>query len=106
MENKRKRILDIDPQAIFWDGMDEAIIGITNEGVPVYDNHQMEIILMRDNKWDWETAAEWLEFNILAAYVGDRTPIHMWIMPKDGTTYIQSLDKSNDPKGAGVGGES
>jgi hypothetical protein len=25
---------------------------------------------------------------------------------KDGTTYIQSLDKVNEPKGAGVGGES
>ena len=25
---------------------------------------------------------------------------------EDGTTYIQSLDKSNEPKGAGVGGES
>jgi len=25
---------------------------------------------------------------------------------KDGTTYIQSLDKANEPKGAGVGGES
>ena len=82
-ELKRKRILDIDPQAILWDGLDEAIIGITNEGVPVYDNHQMEIILMRDNKWDWETSAEWLEFNILSAYVGDRTPIHMWVMPNE-----------------------
>lgn len=25
---------------------------------------------------------------------------------KDGTTYIQSLDKHNEPKGVGVGGES
>jgi len=25
---------------------------------------------------------------------------------EDGTTYIQNLDKSNEPKGAGVGGES
>ena len=25
---------------------------------------------------------------------------------KDGTTYIQSLDKANEPKGTGVGGES
>jgi hypothetical protein len=25
---------------------------------------------------------------------------------EDGTTYIQSLDKYNEPKGAGVGGES
>jgi hypothetical protein len=82
-ESKRKRILDIDPQAILWDGLDEAIIGITNEGVPVYDIHQMEIILMRDNKWDWETAAEWVEFNILSAYLGDRTPINMWVMPNE-----------------------
>jgi hypothetical protein len=25
---------------------------------------------------------------------------------EDGTTYIQNIDKSNEPKGAGVGGES
>ena len=25
---------------------------------------------------------------------------------EDGTTYIQSIDKSNEPKGAGAGGES
>ncbi len=25
---------------------------------------------------------------------------------EDGTTYIQNLDKANEPKGAGVGGES
>jgi hypothetical protein len=25
---------------------------------------------------------------------------------EDGTTYIQSIDKANEPKGAGVGGES
>ena len=25
---------------------------------------------------------------------------------EDGTTYIQNLDKSNEPKGVGVGGES
>jgi hypothetical protein len=25
---------------------------------------------------------------------------------EDGTTYVQNLDKSNEPKGAGVGGES
>ena len=83
IELKRKRILDIDPQAILWDGLDEAIIGITEEGIPVYDIHQMEILLMRDNKWDWETAAEWVEFNILRAYMGDRTPIHMWTMPSE-----------------------
>ena len=83
MENKRKRILDIDPQAILWDGLDEAIIGITEEGVPVYDIHQMEIIIMKQHEWEWEDAAEWVEFNILRAYMGDRTPIHMWAMPKN-----------------------
>jgi hypothetical protein len=80
-ELKRKRILDIDPQAILWDGLDEAIIGITEEGVPVYDIHQMEILLMKQHEWEWEDAAEWVEFNILRAYLGDRTPIHMWAMP-------------------------
>ena len=79
MNLKRKKILEIDPDAILWDNMDEAIIGITDEGIPVYDIHQMEIILMQDGM-DWETAAEWVDFNILSAYLGDRTPIHMWAM--------------------------
>jgi hypothetical protein len=82
MNLKRKRILDIDPDAILWDGMDEAIIGITDEGIPVYDIHQMEIILMQDGM-DWETASDWIDFNILSAYLGDRTPIHMWAMQNE-----------------------
>ena len=80
---KRDRILQIDPDAILWDGLDEAIIGITEEGVPVYDIHQMEIILMKQHGWEWEDAAEWVEFNILRAYMGDRTPIHMWAMQNE-----------------------
>jgi hypothetical protein len=82
MNLKRKRILEIDPDAILWDGMDEAIIGITDEGIPVYDIHQMEIILMQDGM-DWETASDWIDFNILSAYLGDRTPIHMWAMQNE-----------------------
>jgi hypothetical protein len=82
MNLKRKRILEIDPDAILWDGLDEAIIGITDEGIPVYDIHQMEIILMQDGM-DWETASDWIDFNILSAYLGDRTPIHMWAMQNE-----------------------
>lgn len=95
-EIKRKRILSIDPQATLWEGMDGAVIGITEEGVPVYDIHKMELILMQDGM-DWETASEWVEYNILSAYVGDRTPIHMWVLPEEETVndYSKEAEEVN-----------
>jgi hypothetical protein len=41
----------------------------------------MEKELMKKNNWDWETAAEYVEFNILRAYIGEFTPVHVWTIP-------------------------
>lgn len=81
--NRRERIAEINPDAHLWEDLDECIIGITEEGCAVYDIHRMEKELMKKNDWDWETAAEYVEFNILQAYIGDFTPVHVWIMPED-----------------------
>lgn len=81
MSYQRTKIKEINPQAILWDGLDNCIIGITEEACAVYDIHSMEKELMAQNDWDWETAAEYVEFNILRAYGGEFTPIHVWMMP-------------------------
>lgn len=80
--DKRQMIMDINPDAHLWDDLDNCIMGITEEGCAVYDIHEIEKELMKQNEWDWETAAEFVEYNILQAYIGDFTPVHMWPFPK------------------------
>ena len=80
--DKRQMIMDINPDAHLWDDLDNCLIGITEEGCAVYDIHEIEKELMKQNDWDWETSAEWVEYNILQAYIGEFTPVHMWPFPK------------------------
>lgn len=80
--DKRQMIMDINPDAHLWDDLDNCIMGITEEGCAVYDIHEIEKELMKQNEWDWETAAEFVEYNILQAYIGEFTPVHMWSFPK------------------------
>jgi hypothetical protein len=81
--DRRQMVADINPDAHLWDDLDDCIIGITEEGCAVYDIHKMEKELMKKNEWDWETAAEFVEFNILQAYIGDFTPVHVWTIPDE-----------------------
>ena len=80
--DKRQMIMDINPDAHLWDDLDNCIMGITEEGCAVYDIHEIEKELMKQNEWDWETAAEFVEYNILQAYISKFTPVHMWSFSK------------------------
>jgi hypothetical protein len=79
--DRRHMVADINPQAHLWDDLDECIIGITEEGCAVYDIHKMEKELMKTGDMTWEDAAEYVEFNILRAYIGEFTPVHVWTIP-------------------------
>lgn len=66
------------------DGMDEALLGVcmTWNGHMlverlVYDGHAITEVLTRDGMSE-EEAQEYIDFNIIGAYVGDSTPIVMW----------------------------
>lgn len=66
------------------DGMDDAFVGVCMtwngnmlvERV-VYDGRQITDILTRDGMSS-EEAQDYIDFNIIGAYVGDSTPIVMW----------------------------
>lgn len=77
---ERERISEINPEAILWDGLDDAIIGITQDGRVVYDIVMMYKVVWRDNKKHItpDEAREWVDYNILSSYVGEFTPIHIW----------------------------
>jgi hypothetical protein len=69
---------DLDYEGLlFADGFDDAIIGVAErsgmEPVVAYDVNKIIEILARDMSED--EAVEYFEFNILGAYMGERTPV-------------------------------
>ena len=65
-------------------GFDNALIGIgrrcSQEDVLVYDfNKAVKILVNRDNMTE-EEAVEYLEFNTVGAWVGDKTPMFVYPM--------------------------
>lgn len=83
--NIREEIADGDEEMLFCDGFDGALIGKchigTHEGpreVALYDYRLCVESLMRDGSTA-EEAEEFLQFNTLGAYVGDRTPAFAFI---------------------------
>ena len=60
------------------DGFDDALIGCTYGAnvVAVYDIDKMIEILIEEGL-DSDEAAEFLDFNVVGAYVGEKTPKYM-----------------------------
>ena len=67
------------------DGFDEAIIGVCmtwhgNMLVEriVYDGNKLVSLVIGNSDMKEEEAQEYIDFNIIGAYVGDATPVVMW----------------------------
>ena len=72
-------IIDINPEAMLADGFDDAILGMCvqfgSEPVVAYDfNKCVEIIMERDGM-EREEAIDFINFNVVGAYVGLNTPV-------------------------------
>ena len=68
-------ISDINPEALFADGFDEAIVGYDANFTVVYDYSKcMKVLMKRDGMTEHE-AHEFMEFNVVSAYIGDVGPI-------------------------------
>jgi len=68
----------IDSKALFADGFDDAILGLTEveEGWRVcYDIGRILEILVVDHDMESDEAVEYFDFNIGGAYVGPLTPL-------------------------------
>lgn len=73
----REQIAEANPDAILWDGCDDALIGFTQNGEAVYSIEKLREIFTGHGMTD-EEAIEWVEYNILGAHVGEYTPIHIY----------------------------
>lgn len=75
--NIREELSEEYGDLLFADGFDDAILGVAErigmEAVVAYSTLKIIEILSRD--MTEEEAVEYFEFNILGAYVGERTPI-------------------------------
>jgi|TARA_R100001082_G_C4322616_1_gene141842 hypothetical protein len=74
-------------------GFDNALIGIgrrcSQEDVLVYDfNKAVKILVNRDNMTE-EEAVEYLEFNTVGAWVGDKTPMFVYPMTMEEIDEMQ-----------------
>lgn len=80
--NKRTAILEDVEEALFVDGFDDAIVGFcVNSGRVIYSvNGCVETLLTQyadEEQMSREDALEWVWYNVIGSYVGDKTPIFM-----------------------------
>lgn len=75
----REQLSEENPQALFADGFDGALVGIARRcGQPalaVYSRAKCVEILAK--QMSHEEAEEYIDFNVTGAWVGENTPIFM-----------------------------
>ena len=78
-------LMDLNPDALFADGLDDALIGIASRPnlgpVALYDRDRCREVLIRDNEMTETEAEEWLSFNVTGAWMGPGTPIFCELIP-------------------------
>ena len=70
-------ISEINPEALFADGFDRAIMGYDMNGRVIYSVDSILETLVERDEMNWEEASEYFSFNIEGSYVGEYTPIYM-----------------------------
>lgn len=78
---------ELNPDAVLWDGLNEAVTGIglrNGRPVAIYDYERMVTVLTVRDSIAREDARDWVDFNIVCAYVGPGTPLHTFL---DGADY-------------------
>jgi len=74
--SKRSFISDINEEALFADGFDDAIIGYDACGYRVvYNFNKCMEVLKKNDGMDLQEANEYMEFNVVGSFVGDFTPL-------------------------------
>ena len=74
-----EQLKEENPQALFADGFDDAIIGISRrcgkDPLVAYSREKCIDVLMKRDKMDEEEANEFFDFNVIGSYVGVGTPV-------------------------------
>ncbi len=73
-----ERLTQNNPNAILWDNLNDAVIGISDSLCAVYDIDKIIECLQLNEEMNEEDAYDWLGYNILGVYLGEFTPIHIY----------------------------
>lgn len=79
-------LADIDEDIVVADGLAHAFVGLTEteEGaVAVYSTERIIAHLMEQDMMDFDTAEEFMHFNILGAKAPERNPVFIDIVPEE-----------------------
>tara|TARA_R100001369_G_scaffold15242_1_gene30032 strand:- start:314 stop:580 length:267 start_codon:yes stop_codon:yes gene_type:complete len=64
------------------DGLDEAIIGVGSrcgqDDILIYDYEKCVDIFMKREGWTHEEAEEWMDYNVVGAWMGEGTPMFLY----------------------------
>ena len=74
----------------FMDCMIGVIYGADVSNRVCYDMEKVIHKLMKRNDWNYDDARDWFDFNIVGSYVGDSTPVYMYL---HNVSYL--LEKEN-----------
>ena len=81
-EQIQELLEDENPEALLADGFEDAFVGLARRcGQPtlvVYDYARGVAVLMEREGMSHEDAEEWMEFNVVGAWMGEHTPI--WLV--------------------------
>ena len=66
-------------ECLLADGFDQSLVGVTQgvNPVAIYDVNLMVNHLVAQHEMTEEDAVEHLEFNVVGAYVGEKTPMYV-----------------------------
>ena len=81
--NIKHELQILNPNALFADGFDEALLGYTAEyysvSRAVYSaNKMVEILKEREGVSDDSARAD-LEYNVFGSYFGESSPVYVWM---------------------------
>jgi len=74
----KETIAEHNPEAMFADGHDHAIMGYSSDGRVIYSVDMIVDTLIERDDMTPDEAIEFFNFNIECAYVGEYTPIYMY----------------------------
>jgi len=74
--NIREELEEINPEMILLDGLDDCIIGVSSKDCAIYSYDRLVRHFNKD--MSYEEAIEYVEFNIVGAYMGEYTPVIMY----------------------------
>ena len=81
--NKRDEIIEYfknsesttESNLIFFDSLDDALIGISITDEKVVYSYELAVQILIDEGMEYEDAVEYIDFNLIGAYLGENTPI-------------------------------